>query len=82
MVLKLTSDEIREVHQALMEAYAEVLRQLRLEGSGSRELGLELCRRKWKLEALLHQFDHPEDPNLLLEVAPADRAGVLRRQAA
>ncbi|HSB12882.1 MAG TPA: hypothetical protein VLE22_00400, partial [Bryobacteraceae bacterium] len=59
MVLTLASDEVREVHNALLDAHSEVLRKLSLEGFPSRELGLELCRRKWKLEALLHQLDHP-----------------------
>jgi hypothetical protein len=32
---------------------------------------LELCRRKWKLEALLHQLDHSDDSHPVLELVPA-----------
>ena len=75
MVLKLASDEVQEVHRALSAAYLQVLRDLsRGEGVLSHKPGLELCQRKWRLEALLHQLDDSGDPPPVLElVPPGDR---------
>jgi hypothetical protein len=83
MVLKLASDEVREVHRALSAAYSDVLRELsRVEGFVSPSPGLELCQRKWKLEAVLRQLDHSDDPPPLLELVPAGRREALRGEAA
>ena len=60
MVLRLATDEVQELRRALTARYSEVLHELsQAEGFFSSTRGRELCRRKWKLEALLHQFDYP-----------------------
>jgi hypothetical protein len=72
MVLKLAGDEVQEVHRALSSAHLQVLRELsRVDGYTNRKAGLELCKRKWKLEALLHQFGRSDDPHPVLELVPA-----------
>jgi hypothetical protein len=72
MVLKLASDEVQEVQRALSAAYVQLLRELsRVDGYPNRKEGLELCQRKWKLEALLHQLDHSDGPHPVLELVPA-----------
>jgi len=72
MVLKLAGDEVQEVHRALSAAHLQVLRELsRVDGYANRKAGLELCQRKWKLEALLHQLDRSDDPHPVLELVPA-----------
>ena len=72
MVLKLAGDEVQEVHRALSAAHLQVLRELsRVDGYANRQAGLELCRRKWKLEALLHELAHSDDPHPVLELVPA-----------
>ena len=59
MVLRLANDEVQEVQRALSAVHSEVLRELnRLDGFFSPDDALNLCRRKWKLEALLHQLNH------------------------
>ena len=83
MVLKLASDEVREVQRALSAAYSDVLRQLgRVEGFLSPSPGLELCQRKWKLEAVLRQLDHSDDPPPVLELVSASRREAVCQEAA
>jgi hypothetical protein len=83
MVLKLTSDEVREVHKALSAAHRQVLWDLsRVEPYVNREAGLELCRRKWKLETLLRQLDQSDDPPPVLELVPAVSLEPLHSEAA
>ena len=84
MVLKLTSDEVGEVRRALSAAHSDVLRELsRVEGFFSPKPGLELCRRKWKIEHLLHQLDQPADPPAPLElVSTSRRRGAFELEAA
>jgi hypothetical protein len=72
MVLKLTGYEIQEVRRALSAAHLQVLRELsRVDGYTNRKAGLELCQRKWKLEALLQQLGRSDDPHPVLELVPA-----------
>lgn len=83
MVLRLASDEVREVRKALSGAYRRVLSELgRVEAHLTREQGVELCRRKWKLETLLRQLDHSEEPPPVLELVPLEQRGAWRREAA
>ena len=83
MVLKLASDEVREVQKALSAAYVGLIRDLsRVDGCRNRKEGLELCQRKWKLEALLHQLDQPADPPPVLNLIPAGSREALRSKAA
>ena len=83
MVLKLASDEVQEVHRALSTAYLQVLRELsRGEGVLSHKPGLELCQRKWRLEALLHELDHSGDPPAVLELVPASDSEASHSEAA
>jgi len=83
MVLRLARDEVQEVHRALSAAHLQVLRELsRMESYLNRRAGLELCRRKWKLEALLQQLDRYDAPPRVLEVARVGSRGVLHSEAA
>ena len=83
MVLKLASDEVREVQKALSAAYVRLIRELsRVDGYRNRKEGLDLCQRKWKLEALLHQLDQPAEPPPVLNVVPAGSREALRSKAA
>jgi hypothetical protein len=76
MTLRLASDDIKEVRRALSSAYGEVIRELgQSSGPSGGPAGIQLCRRKWKLEALLRQLDGPEEPAAALKV-------VLRRDHA
>ena len=83
MVLKLTSDEVREVHRALSGAYRQVLGELsQVEPYVNRQRGLELCRRKWKLDSLLRQLDHSDAPPPVLELIPAVSREAVNSKAA
>ena len=83
MTLSLANDEVQEVRRALSTAHLQVLRELSRMGSYlNRKAGLELCRRKWKLEALLQQLDHCDAPPRVLEVVPAGSRKVLHSEAA
>ncbi len=83
MVLKLASDEVQEVRRALSAAYSDVLRELgRATGFLSPEPALDLCHRKSKLEALLHQLDHADERPPALELVSAGLRETLRKEAA
>ena len=71
MTLRLASDDIDELRKALSSAYREVIRELGQFGSTRNvPTGMQLCRRKWKLEAMLRQLDGPEEPPAVLEIVP------------
>jgi len=73
MTLRFASDDIGEVRRALLSAYGELIRELgQSSGLGGRPspAGIQLCRRKWKLEALLRQLDGPDEPPAALEMVP------------
>ena len=70
MTLRLVGDDIEEVRRALSSAYGEVIRELAQYGLGYSPAGIQLCRRKWKLEAMLRQLDGPEEPPPVLEMVP------------
>ena len=71
MTLSLTNDEVQEVRGALSTEHLHVLRELsRMDSYLNRKAGLELCRRKWKLEGLLQQLHNPDAPRTL-ELVPA-----------
>jgi len=58
MVLSVARNEVREVRSALSAAHQQVLVDLsRGDGHFDRDSKLELCQRKWKLEALLRQLE-------------------------
>ncbi len=83
MVLKIASDEVREVRRALSGAYRQVLWELsQVEPYVNRERGLELCRRKWKVDSLLRQLDRCDDPPPVLELIPAVSREDLNSEAA
>src|SRR5689334_14489052 len=70
MTLRFAREDIEEVRRALSSAYGEVIRELG-HFSGLRvrgQAGIQLCRRKWKLEALLRQLDNPEKPPAALKM--------------
>ena len=83
MTLRLASDEIEEVRRALSSAYGEVIRELgHYDGLGYSPAGIQLCRRKWKLEAMLRRLDGPEEPPPVLEMVPRRRHAALEQVAA
>ena len=83
MVLRLASDDVRELQRALSAVYSHTLRQLNgVDGYFDRKAGLELCQRKWRLEALLHQLDHAEAPPPVLELVTASLSESLQTEAA
>ncbi len=83
MVLKLASDEVGEVHRALSAAYLQMLREVgRVDSYVDRKAGLELCRRKWRLETLLRQLDHFDEAPPALELVPAVSRKTVRSEAA
>ena len=84
MIVRFASDDIEEVRRALSSAYGQVIRELG-QFSGLRvrgPAGVRLCRRKWKLEALLRQFDGPEKPPATLEMVPRRDHTALEQVAA
>ena len=83
MTLRLASDEIEEVRRALSSAYGEVIRDLGQSGGlGGGPAGIQLCWRKWKLEALLRQFDGPQEPPAVLKMIPRRNRAALEQVAA
>jgi hypothetical protein len=84
MTLRLASDDVEEVRGALWYAYGEVIRELGQYGLGYSPAGIQLCRRKWKLEAMLRQLDGPEEPPppLVLEMVPRRAHATLEQVAA
>jgi len=83
MTLRLASDDIEELRKALSSAYREVIRELGEFGSfGSNASGIQLCRRKWKLEAMLRQLDGPNEPPAVLKMVPRRRHAALELVAA
>jgi len=71
MTLRLANDDIEELRRALLSAYGEVIRELgRTSGPGGSDAGIQLCRRKWKLEAMLRQLDGPKEPPAALIMVP------------
>jgi len=83
MTLRLASDDIEEVRRALSSAYGEVIRELGQScGLGGGPAGIQLCRRKWKLEAMLRQLDGPEEPPPVLEMVPRRDHATLEQVAA
>jgi hypothetical protein len=58
MVLSVGRNEVPEVRSALSAAHQKVLVDLsRGDGCLNRDSSLELCQRKWRLEALLRQLE-------------------------
>ena len=83
MILRLASDDIEEVRRALRFAYGEVIRELgKSAGLGFNPAGIELCRRKWKLEAMLRQLDCPDEPAPVLKLVPRRDHATLEQAAA
>jgi hypothetical protein len=83
MTLRLASDDIEEVRWALSSAYGAVIRELgQYDGLGYSPAGIQLCRRKWKLEAMLRQLDGPEEPPPVLEMVPRRYHATLEQVAA
>jgi len=83
MTLRLAGDDIEELRRALLSAYGEVIRELgRPRALGGSEAGIQLCRRRWKLEAMLRQLDGPEEPPAALKMVPRRQHAALEQVAA
>ncbi len=83
MTLRLASDDIEELRRALSSAHREVIRQLAQPGGiGGDAPGIQLCRRKWKLEGMLRQLDGPLEPPAALEIVPRRPPAALEQVAA
>jgi hypothetical protein len=83
MTLRLASDDIGELRRALSSAYREVIRELgQCSAIGVDPAGIQLCRRKWKLEAMLRQLDNPEGPPAALKVVPRRDHAAIEQVAA
>jgi hypothetical protein len=83
MTLRLARDDIEEVRRALSSAYSEVIRELgQFNGLGGGPAAIQLCRRKWNLEAMLDQLDAPEEPPAALEMVPRRHHAALEQVAA
>ncbi len=83
MIVRLASGDIEEVRRALSSAHREVIRELaQSSGLGADPTAIELCRRKWKLEAVLRQLDSPERPPAALQIVPLRKPATLERVAA
>ncbi len=83
MTFRLASDEIEELRRALFSAYHELI--LEIEQSRAMRFdaaGIELCRRKWKLETMLRRLDGPEEPPAVLKLVPRRQQPALELVAA
>ena len=82
MTLRIANEDIQEVRRALSIVYAEVIRELGQRSGSASEAGIQLCRRKWKLEDMLRQLDSPELPPAALKMVPRRHDKTLERVAA
>jgi len=82
MTLRLASDDIEELRRALSAAYRDVIQELGQSSGLGGPAGIQLCRRKWKLEAMLRRLDGPEEPPTVLEMVPRRERAALGRVAA
>ncbi len=83
MTLRLAGDDIEEVRRAVSSAYCEVIRELaETSGFGAAAAAIQLCRRKWTLEAVLRQLEAPEGPPAALHIIPARKHSKLECVAA
>jgi hypothetical protein len=74
MILKLSAEEVEEVRRALWSAHSEVIRDLGQSGGmGRSDAGIKLCQRKWAIEALLGQLNHPPKPVPVLHMVLRDQ---------
>ena len=81
--LRLASDDVEELRRALLSAHGEVIRESgRTSGRGGSEARIQLCRRKWKLEAMLRQLDGPKEPPAVLIMVPRRDRAALEQVAA
>ena len=83
MTLRLATDDIEEVRRALFSAYREVLLKLaQCHGPSASPAGIQLCRRKSRLEAMLRLIEGPEEPPPVLAMVPRQHQAALERVAA
>ena len=60
MMLKLNGDDARELRIALEQTRASLVRELaQLAGCGASAAGIELCRRRARVERLIDYLEHP-----------------------
>ena len=73
MILKLTREDATEIRKALEAAHAEILRELSgLAGCGYSPKGIDLCRRKSRLEFLLACTERPPEVEIMAQPAMAE----------
>lgn len=82
MILRIATEDIEELRRALSSAYGEVIRELDQSSGRADPVGIQLCRRKWKLQALLRQLDGPEEPPAVLNLVPRRNRAALEQAAA
>ena len=72
MILNLTREDATEVRKALEAAHAGILRELSgLTGCGCSPKGIDLCRRKSRLECLLAIIERPSEVQTITQPAIA-----------
>lgn len=72
MILKLTREDATELRKALEAAHAEISRELSgLTGCGYSRKGIDLCRRKSRLEFLLACAERPAEVETMAQPAMA-----------
>ena len=60
MMLKLNGDDARELRIALEQTRVTLVRELaQLAGCGASAQGIDLCRRRARVERLIQIFEHP-----------------------
>ncbi len=81
MTLKIETQDIQELRNALFAAYGQVIQEMGLRfGAGPSQIAL--CRRKWTLEGMLRQLDRGGEPPRVLQLVPRQGHATTGRMAA
>jgi hypothetical protein len=81
MILRLSNEQVELMRTALRNEHAKVLQEFaHLHCVGYSPAGIELCQQRSRIDALLHQLDHPSaelstvDPSSPADVTPIRHA--------